>query len=123
MTDARWEWNIPLGAIGAALVASDTAIEQHVPTNPTTVSHANTASNAGLAAMAGVGAGMFLWGHATHDDQKRETGILSGEVGIDTLLDAEAFRYIFGRDRPFTGNGKGRFFSSGQHGLALCAFG
>lgn len=114
MTQAQWEWTIPLGAMGAALIASDTAIEQHVPTHPTTVSHANTASNAGLAAMAGVGAGMFLWGHVTHHDQERETGILSGEAGVDAFLDTEAFAYIFRRDRPFTGNGKGRFFQSGD---------
>ncbi|MGA9392901.1 MAG: capsule assembly Wzi family protein [Candidatus Sulfotelmatobacter sp.] len=113
MTQTQWEWTVPVAAFGAAMLASDTAIENHVPTDPTRVSHANTASNAGLAAMAGVGAGMFLWGHVTHDDQKRETGILSGEAGIDALLDAEAFKYIFGRDRPFTGNGKGRFFQGG----------
>ncbi len=114
MTQSQWEWTIPIGAFGAAMIASDTAIEKHVPTNPTTVSHAETASNAGLAAMAGVGAGMFLWGHITNDDQKRETGILSGEAGVDAFLDTEAFKYIFGRDRPFTGNGKGRFFQGGS---------
>jgi hypothetical protein len=113
MTQTQWEWTIPIGAFGAVMLASDTAIEKHVPMTPSTVSHANTASNAGLAAMAGVGAGMFLWGHITENDQKRETGILSGEAGIDALLDTEAFKYIFGRDRPFTGNGKGRFFQGG----------
>ena len=55
---------VPLAFAGAALVASDTAIEKHVPTNPSTVSHAVTASNAGLAALAGIGGGMFLLGHS-----------------------------------------------------------
>src|SRR5436305_7502951 len=80
MTPAQWNWTVPLAFAGAALLASDTAIEKHVPTNPSTVSHAVTASNAGLAAMAGTGAGMFLWGHLTHNDQLRETGLLSGEA-------------------------------------------
>ena len=93
-------------------MASDTAIEKHVPTNPTTV-HAVTASNAGLGAMAGLGAGMFLWGHLTDNDQQRETGLLSGEAGIDALLDTEIFKYAFGRERPFTGSGKGHFFQGG----------
>ena len=113
MTDADLQWAVPLGFAGAALVASDTAIEKHVPTSPATVSHAVTASNAGLAVMAAAGGGMFLWGHLAHNDQERETGLLSGEAGIDALLDTEAFKYAFGRDRPFTGNGKGKFFQGG----------
>ncbi|MFZ1927617.1 MAG: hypothetical protein WAU50_00685, partial [Candidatus Sulfotelmatobacter sp.] len=71
MTDARWEWNIPLGAIGAALVASDTAIEQHVPPtrqqSPMPIRHPTPAVQPWRGS-----AGMFLWGHATHDDQKCE---------------------------------------------------
>jgi hypothetical protein len=113
MTDADLHWAVPLAFAGAALVASDTAIEKHVTTNPTTVSHAVTASNAGLGAMAGLGAGMFLWGHITHNEQERETGLLSGEAGIDAYLDTEVFKYAFGRERPFTGSGKGHFFQGG----------
>ena len=63
--------------------------------------------------MAGIGAGMFLWGHVTHNDQERETGLLSGEAGIDAFLDTEVFKYAFGRERPFTGDGRGRFFQGG----------
>ncbi len=114
MTEAEWRWTVPLAFAGAALVASDTAIEKHVPTSPTTVSHAATASNAGLAAMAAAGGGMFLWGHLAHNDQQRETGLLSGEAGIDAFLDTEVFKYAFGRDRPFTEDGRGRFFQGGN---------
>ena len=113
MTPAQWNWAVPLAFFGVALVASDTAIEKHVPVNPTTVSHAVTASNAGVAAMAGVGAGMFLWGHLTDNDQQRETGLLSGEAGIDALIDTELLKAITGRERPFTGSGKGHFLQGG----------
>ena len=113
MSQAQWEWTVPLGFAGAALLASDTAIEKHAPTNKSTVSHAVTASNAGLAAITGVGAGMFLWGHVTDNDQARETGILSGEAGIDAVIDTEVFKYAFGRERPFTGDRKGHFFQGG----------
>lgn len=113
MSDADLHLIVPLAFAGAALVASDTAIEKHVPTDPTTVSHAVTASNAGLGAMAGLGAGMFLWGHVTNNEQERETGLLSGEAGIDALLDTEVFKYAFGRERPFTGSGRGKFFQGG----------
>jgi membrane-associated phospholipid phosphatase len=114
MTPAEWNWTVPLAFAGAALMASDTAIEKHVPTNPSTVSHAVTASNAGLAAMAGAGAGMFLWGHLTDNDQQRETGLLSGEAGVGAYLDTEVLKYAFGRERPFTGSGKGHFFQGGS---------
>src|SRR5271166_1560786 len=113
MSQAQWEWTVPLGFAGAALLASDTAIDKHAPTNKSTVSHAVTASNAGLAAITGVGAGMFLWGHVTDNDQARETGILSGEAGIDAVIDTEVFKYAFGRERPFTGDRKGHFFQGG----------
>jgi membrane-associated phospholipid phosphatase len=113
MNSTEWQWTVPLAFAGAALVASDTAIEAHVTTNPTTVSHAVSASNAGLAAMAGAGAGMFLWGHLRNNDQMRETGLLSGEAGIDAFLDTEVFKYASGRERPFTGSGKGHFFQGG----------
>ena len=114
MKDSELHWAVPLAFAGAVLVASDTAIEKHAPKSSTTASHAVTVSNAGLAAMAGFGAGMFLWGHITHDDQERETGLLSGEAGIDAFLDSEALKYATGRDRPFTGNGRGRFFQGGN---------
>jgi membrane-associated phospholipid phosphatase len=114
MTKKEWQWTVPLAFAGAALLASDTAIEKHVPMSPTTVSHAVTASNAGLAAFASAGAGMFLWGHLAHNDDARETGLLSGEAGIDAFLDTEVLKYATGRDRPFVGDGRGRFFQGGD---------
>jgi membrane-associated phospholipid phosphatase len=114
MSVHEWQWTVPLAFAGASLLASDTAIERHLPTNPSTISRAATATDAGLAAMAGVGGGMFLWGHLAHDDEKRETGLLSGEAGINAFLATEGFRYVFGRDRPFSGNGRGRFFQGGD---------
>jgi membrane-associated phospholipid phosphatase len=113
MTPTEWQWIVPIAFVGAGLVASDTAIEKHAPTSKTTISHAVTASNAGIAALVGVGGGMFLLGHFGQNDQQRETGLLSGEAAIDAFLETAVFKYAFGRDRPFTGNGKGRFFQGG----------
>jgi hypothetical protein len=113
LTKTEWQWTVPLAFVGAGLLASDTALERHVPTSSTTVSHANTASNAGLAAMVGAGGGMFLLGHFSHDEEQRETGLLSGEAAIDAFLDTSAFKYATGRDRPFTGDDRGHFFQGG----------
>ncbi len=113
MTERQWQWTVPLAFVGAGLLATDTAVERHVPTSPTTVSHSVTASNAGLAVMVGAGAGMFLLGETGHNDQQRETGLLSGEAGIDALLETTVFKYTLRRERPFVGDGRGRFFQSG----------
>jgi membrane-associated phospholipid phosphatase len=114
MTKTEWRWTVPLAFVGAGLLASDTAVEKHVPTSSTTVSHAATASNAGVAALAGAGAGMFLLGQVAHHDQPRETGLLSGEAGIDAFLETTVFKYATGRDRPFVGDARGRFFQGGD---------
>lgn len=114
MTTAQWQWTVPLAFVGAGLLASDTAIEKHVSTSPTTASHAVTASNVGLGALVGGAGGMFLWGHLVHNDEARETGLLSGEAAIDVALDTEAFKYAAGRERPFTGSGRGLFFQGGD---------
>jgi Capsule assembly protein Wzi/PAP2 superfamily len=110
MSQRDWQWTVPAAFVGAISLASDTAIEKHAPTSSSTVSHAKTASNAGLAAMGAAAGGMFVLGHMHGNDQERETGLLAGEAGIDAALDTEAFSYIFGRERPFTGDDRGRFF-------------
>jgi len=114
MTEREWQWTVPLTFTGAFLLGSDTAIERHLPTSSTTVSHAVTASNAGLAVLAGAGAGMFALGHLSNDDQERETGILSGEAGIDAVVETEVLKYATRRQRPFTSGGRGLFFHGGD---------
>jgi membrane-associated phospholipid phosphatase len=114
MSHKQWEWAVPLVLAGGMLVVGDNTIEKHVPTNPTTVSRAVTASNAGVAVLAGAGAGLFLLGHIQKDDQKRETGILSGEAALGAFADVEVFKYAAGRERPFVGTSPGRFFVGGD---------
>ncbi|HEV2396677.1 MAG TPA: capsule assembly Wzi family protein [Candidatus Sulfotelmatobacter sp.] len=110
----QWEWTVPSLLVGGLFIKADNTIEKHVPTTKSTVSHAVTASNAGVAALTAAGAGLFLLGHIQGDDQKRETGILAGEAAIGALADAEIFKYAAGRERPFTGSGTGRFFVGGD---------
>lgn len=63
MTEKEWEWAVSAVLVGASLIEADRTLEKHLPTNPSTVLHVVTASNAGVAALAASGAGLFLWGH------------------------------------------------------------
>ncbi|HEY4762747.1 MAG TPA: capsule assembly Wzi family protein [Candidatus Sulfotelmatobacter sp.] len=114
MSEKQWEWAIPSLLVGGLFIKADQTIENHVPTNKSTVSHAVTASNAGLAALSVAGAGLFLLGHIQDNDQRRETGILAGEAAIGALVDTEVFKFAAGRERPFTGTSPGRFFVGGD---------
>ena len=114
MNEQQWKLTVPLSAIAVVLVASDTAVEAHVTKNPSTASHFSTFSDAGLAAMVGVGGGTYLWGALAKNEHQRETGFLSGEAAIDAYLDTTAIKYIAGRERPFTGSGQGKFFVGGS---------
>ena len=114
MSDKQWDWALPSILAGGLLIKADNTIENHVPMSKSTVSHAVTASNAGVAALTAAGAGLFLLGHLQSDDQKRETGILSGEAAIGALVETELFKYAAGRERPFVGTSPGRFFVGGD---------
>lgn len=113
-SEKQRDWALPSILVGGLLIKADGSIEKHVPTAKSTVSHGVTFSNAGVAALAASGGGLFLLGRIQKDDQKRETGILTGEAAIGAFLDTEVFKYVAGRERPFTGSGTGRFFVSGD---------
>lgn len=98
----------------AILAANDTAIETVLPQSPSMISRAKDFSVAGALGFVGLGGGMYLWGHATHDEHKRETGFLMGEAMISAYATSTAFQYMTQRERPNTGNNKGTFFYGGD---------
>jgi hypothetical protein len=53
-----------------------------------------------------------VWGHFAEAPRAREAGLLSGEALINSYAVAEALKYAFGRERPTTTDGQGRFFHS-----------
>ena len=105
---------VPATFGSAILIGSDTSIESHLPNSPNTVKFAANASTAGMAALVGTGGGLFLLGQMTHDEHKREAGLLMGEAAIDAYVDSTSLQYITQRERPFTGNGRGQFFYGGN---------
>jgi membrane-associated phospholipid phosphatase len=107
------EWLVPLSGITAALFVTDRDFSKHLSQNPTTIGHYKTLSNAGAFALVGGAGGMWVLGHASHDQHLSETGFLAGEATLNTLVMVEALKYSLRRERPFQGDGSGRFFQSG----------
>ena len=113
LTKHQWEQTIPFTFVAAGLLASDTGLQRNTPRSSDTISRANLAANGGLGLLVGAGAGMYLFGEATHNDHQSESGLLSGEAAIDAALEATILQRAFGRERPLEGDGRGRFFQGG----------
>jgi len=106
-------WLAPLGGLTAGLFVTDRQYSASLSQNPSTLKNYKNLSDAGLAALVGMGAGMYLGSFAFHNDHWRETGFLAGEAVLNSLVTVEAFKYSLGRLRPYQGNGSGAFFSGG----------
>src|SRR6266478_4810662 len=115
----RWvdaDWLVPLGGAAAAMFATDTEYSKHLSNSPNRIKYSKDLSNYGIASMIGIGGGLYVLGHVTHDDHKIETGILAGEAAIDSLAPVYGMKYAFGRERPLQDNYQGRF---GQGGVSF----
>jgi len=110
------DWLVPLGGTAAAMFATDTEYTRHLSNSPNRIRYAKDLSNYGVVSIVGIGGGLYLWGHLTHDDHKIETGILAGEAAIDSLVPVYGLKYAFGRERPLQDNYRGRF---GQGGVSF----
>jgi membrane-associated phospholipid phosphatase len=112
----RWgdaTWLLPLGEMTAGFIETDAASSRALSNNPTTLNHYRNFSNYGLGAFAGAAGGLYVLGKVTHDDHKRETGVLTAEALIDSLAVTSTLGYSFGRDKPYQDQGQGLFFQGG----------
>jgi Capsule assembly protein Wzi/PAP2 superfamily len=108
------EWLVPLAGITAGLIETDADFSRHLSNSPGLKNNSSTFSNVGLGALVGAGAGLYFLGHFTHDDHKREAGLLAGEAALDSLALTYAAKYAFQRDRPYQDMGRGQFWQGGD---------
>jgi hypothetical protein len=106
-------WLLPLSAATGTLIGSD----QHTMTalvhiNPNDQKHFNTLSDAGVAALAVLPAGMYLWSLDHDSPQAHETALLTGEALVDGYAFSKAIQFVSLRDRPTVNDAKGHFWSS-----------
>jgi membrane-associated phospholipid phosphatase len=104
---------VPVAGVTAGLFATDSGFMRSLSHNPNTLNRYDHLSNYGLGTMAGIAGGGYLLGLATHNEHERETGFLSGEAAIDSVIATEAISYMTGRERPLVDNTNGRFWKAG----------
>lgn len=107
------DWLLPMGIATGVMLATDTEVSKHLSNSPSRLANSNTFSNGAIASLVGTSAGLYLWGHITHDDHKRETGFLAAEAALDSLAVTYATQYAFGRERPLEDDFRGGFWQGG----------
>ena len=107
------EWLVPLSGITAGFLVTDADVGRSISHDPKTLSRYSNFSNAGIGALIGGAAGMWLLSYPSHKEHWRETGLLAGEAALNSLIPVEVTKYSLGRERPLQGTGDGRFFQGG----------
>lgn len=113
MRDFDATWAVPFGIVTGSLIATDRDVSKQLA-KPSRFDTSKNISNLGLYSFIGAGAGFYGLGFLTHDDHKRETGLLSGEAFINATLLAETLKYAFGRQRPFEADHFGHIGKGGS---------
>jgi hypothetical protein len=108
------DWFVPLAATTSLMIGSDNSIEAKLPSGASFIQRSQTFSNVGVASLVAAGGGVYLWGRLEHDSHAQETGVLSGEAALDSLVVDSALKLFSGRQRPTQGNGKGKFWQGGS---------
>jgi len=107
-------WLVPVAGVAAGLFATDSGFSRQLSHSTDTLNRYRHISDYGIGAMAGVGGGAYLLGLATHNEHERETGFLSGEAAVDSLVATEAIKYMTRRERPLVDNANGQFWNGGD---------
>jgi Capsule assembly protein Wzi/PAP2 superfamily len=107
------EWLVPFAGATAGLFVTDRQVSGHLPRDLKTQQHYRSIATDGSLALVGMGGGLALWSTISHNPHQRETGFLAGEAAIDSFVVVEGLKYVFGRERPYQGNGAGHLFQGG----------
>ena len=79
-------WLIPFVSVSGGLFATDSNVAKQLSRSPSLISNSRNLANAGVASIVAGGAGFYLYGRVTHDEHARETGVLSSQAAIDSLI-------------------------------------
>ena len=109
------KWLVPFGIGSMALITTDRISGDEMAEFDHAVKPSRIISYGGSTYGAGAIAGTFyLVGRANHDDRARETGLLSAESLIDSLIVGKGLKEITQRARPLAGRERSEFFDGGS---------
>lgn len=104
---------IPLGLLVTLAITTDHEAMSDVVSHNQSFNNANTnASNVLVSPFIAAPAVLYVAGHFGDSDHARETGILSGEALVDSLVVEQGMKLIFLRERPSVDKAKGKFFQT-----------
>ena len=110
--DAKW-W-IGFGAVTAAFIATDHQTSTVFENSKGQITWGNNISKIGAAyTLLPIVAGFYGFGVLDNDPKARETGILSAEALLDSLIVVSVLKPIAGRNRPNASDDQGNFFDGG----------
>jgi membrane-associated phospholipid phosphatase len=105
------KWLVPMSGIATGLFVTDPQSSYAMRLDRLHL--LSVASDAGVASAAGMTGAMYLWGHLTHNERARETGVLATEAMINAIGVDYAMKFATGRDRPIPSNFQNIFFHGG----------
>jgi membrane-associated phospholipid phosphatase len=107
-------WLLPLGAATGVTLATDTDTMRQISHDRTFNKNNVNVSNPLLGGEIAVPVVLYGVGLFKADAHARETGLLSGEALVDSVVVEEVTKIIFRRERPLANNAEGDFFTSGN---------
>lgn len=108
-------WLVPLGVATGGLIATDRRTGDAMARHDGPLNASRIISYAGaLYSTATVAGSFYLVGRATNNYRARETGLLSAEALIDSVIVSSALKGITQRARPRDGKDRSRFFVGGS---------
>lgn len=111
-SDAKWL--LPAAATIGYTFHRDTYLVNRLHSASGDGAFSRRLSDASAAALGGIAASLYLSGKFTHNDSRREAGLLSFLALANTVPMTYGLKYALGRERPLVANGRGDFFAGGE---------
>lgn len=104
---------VPLGlAVTVAITTDHQVMSEKVSRDKNLNDKATQASNALVSPFIAAPVVMYGIGHFAQSEHARETGILTGEALVDSLVVEQAMKLAFMRERPTVDSARGKFFQT-----------
>ena len=111
--DNDFHYLVPLGLMVTLAITTDHQAMSEVVSQKKSFNDASSkASNVLLSPFLAAPVVMYAAGHLANSDRARETGVLSGEAMVDSLVVQQGMKLIFLRERPTVDGARGKFFQT-----------